>query len=259
MLGGRYRSGQPIGRPRRYPLPPPSPLRRGFTHRVDAGGAGRYPILGRAASDVHGRNAQRLPAHPEGASDDVHLNRSFAQPGAVSGRRKSHRAHARPHERRRLAGSAALDPDRLAARAQNVLTVIAGPGQESAVLAGCCTPPAGQVPRLAPLSLTRGEASPLNSTCRPLEAVRPWELQLAASVLGVASVAVATYPDGGLRQPSEQVYLHASTWAASSPGERAHHAACSSTRSGWSGPASPCTSACAPPTTWPPTGSWPGS
>ena len=46
--------------------------------------------------------------------------------------------------------------------------------------------------------LTRGEASPLNSTCARLEAVRPWELQLAASVLGISSVAVANYPDGAL-------------------------------------------------------------
>jgi len=30
------------------------------------------------------------------------------------------------------------------------------------------------------LCLTRGEASALNSTCARLEAIRPWELQLAA-------------------------------------------------------------------------------
>jgi LmbE family N-acetylglucosaminyl deacetylase len=32
-----------------------------------------------------------------------------------------------------------------------------------------------------------------------LEAVRPWKLQLAASVLGISSVAVASFPDGRLR------------------------------------------------------------
>src|SRR5262249_41019326 len=51
---------------------------------------------------------------------------------------------------------------------------------------------------LALLCLTRGEASPLNSTNQPLAAIRPWELQLAASILGISSVTVANYPDGGL-------------------------------------------------------------
>lgn len=46
----------------------------------------------------------------------------------------------------------------------------------------------------------RGEASPLNSTwCSRLEAIRPWELQLAANVLGISEVTVSSYPDGGLR------------------------------------------------------------
>src|SRR5207253_3037923 len=52
---------------------------------------------------------------------------------------------------------------------------------------------------LALLCLTRGEASPLNSTLYGrLEAVRPWELQLAASVLGISQVTMASYPDGEL-------------------------------------------------------------
>jgi LmbE family N-acetylglucosaminyl deacetylase len=46
--------------------------------------------------------------------------------------------------------------------------------------------------------MTRGEASPFNSTSSRLEAVRPWELQLASWLLGISSVAVADYPDGGL-------------------------------------------------------------
>jgi N-acetylglucosamine malate deacetylase 2 len=110
-----------------------------------------------------------------------------------------HRAGASSPEDGRLAGPAPpvaaggpLPP------AQNVLAVIARPGQESAVLGGLLYAFRGAGARLALLSLTRGEASPLNSTCWPLEAIRPWELQLAASVLGIASVTVASYPDGGL-------------------------------------------------------------
>jgi N-acetylglucosamine malate deacetylase 2 len=83
-------------------------------------------------------------------------------------------------------------------RARTVLAVTARPGQESADLGlllyafrrhGAC---------VALLSLTRGEASPLNSTCQRLETIRPWELLTAAGLLGVSSVAVADYPDGGL-------------------------------------------------------------
>ena len=83
-------------------------------------------------------------------------------------------------------------------RTRIVLAVTARPGRESADLGlllyafrrhGAC---------LALLSMTRGEASPLNSTCQPLETIRPWELLTAAGLLGVSSVAVADYPDGGL-------------------------------------------------------------
>ena len=51
--------------------------------------------------------------------------------------------------------------------------------------------------RLTLLCLTRGEASPLNSTCERLETIRPFELHVAAGLLGVSSVTVADYPDGG--------------------------------------------------------------
>lgn len=84
-------------------------------------------------------------------------------------------------------------------RAGTVLAVTARPGPESADL-GALLYAFGQAgARLALLSLTRGEASPVNSTRSQLEAVRPWELQLASWLLGVSSVAVADYPDGGLR------------------------------------------------------------
>src|SRR5215472_8722317 len=83
-------------------------------------------------------------------------------------------------------------------RARTVLAVTSRPGQESTDLGlllyafgrrGAC---------LALLSLTRGEASPVNSACQRLETIRPWELLTAAGLLGVSSVAVADYPDGGL-------------------------------------------------------------
>jgi N-acetylglucosamine malate deacetylase 2 len=97
---------------------------------------------------------------------------------------------------------AGLAPPALAAsglpRAGTVLAVTARPGRESADL-GALLYAFGQAgARLALLSLTRGEASPVNSTCNRLEAVRPWELQLACMTLGISSVAVADYPDGGL-------------------------------------------------------------
>jgi N-acetylglucosamine malate deacetylase 2 len=85
-------------------------------------------------------------------------------------------------------------------RAGNVLVVTARPGQESAELGGLLYAFRRSGASLALLCLTRGEASPLNSTCARLEAIRPWELQLAANVLGISSVAVADYPDGGLRR-----------------------------------------------------------
>lgn len=83
-------------------------------------------------------------------------------------------------------------------RAEHVLAVTARPGQESAELGGLLYAFRRSGARLTLLCLTRGEASQLNSGYAPLEAIRPWELQLAASVLGISSVTVANYPDGGL-------------------------------------------------------------
>ena len=80
----------------------------------------------------------------------------------------------------------------------SVLAVTARPGQESADLGGLLYAFRRPGTSLALLCLTRGEASPLNSTCARLEAIRPWEVQLAASVVGISSVAVASYPDGAL-------------------------------------------------------------
>jgi LmbE family N-acetylglucosaminyl deacetylase len=84
-------------------------------------------------------------------------------------------------------------------QARSVVAVIARPGQESADLGALLYAFSRRGARVALLCLTRGEASPLNATCEPLETVRPWELQVAAGLLGVSSVRVSDYPDGGLR------------------------------------------------------------
>ena len=84
--------------------------------------------------------------------------------------------------------------------AGSVLVVTARPGQESVDLGGLLYAFRRTGADLGLLCLTRGEGSPLNSTCARLEAIRPWELQLAASILGISPVAVANYPDSGLRR-----------------------------------------------------------
>jgi N-acetylglucosamine malate deacetylase 2 len=83
-------------------------------------------------------------------------------------------------------------------RATRVLAVTARPGPESAHLGALLYTFGRSGARLSLLSLTRGEASGLNSTIEPLHSVRPWELRVAASLLGISSVAVADYPDGRL-------------------------------------------------------------
>jgi N-acetylglucosamine malate deacetylase 2 len=82
---------------------------------------------------------------------------------------------------------------------RSVVAVTARPGQESADLGALLYAFSRRGARVALLCLTRGEASPLNATSEPLETVRPWELQAAAGLLGISSVRVSDYPDGGLR------------------------------------------------------------
>jgi LmbE family N-acetylglucosaminyl deacetylase len=94
--------------------------------------------------------------------------------------------------------SAAADAGGALPRARNVLAITARPGQESADLGGLLYAFRRTGASLALLSLTRGEASPLNSTCARLETIRPWELLLAANVLGISSLTVADYVDRGL-------------------------------------------------------------
>jgi N-acetylglucosamine malate deacetylase 2 len=83
-------------------------------------------------------------------------------------------------------------------RADRILVVTARPGQESADLGALLYTFERLGTNLALLSLTRGEASRLNSTYERLETVRLWELRVAARLLGISSVAVADYPDGKL-------------------------------------------------------------
>jgi LmbE family N-acetylglucosaminyl deacetylase len=82
--------------------------------------------------------------------------------------------------------------------AVRVLAVTARPGQESADLGGLMFAFRRSGASLSLLCLTRGEAAPRNSGTERLEAARPWEVQMAATILGVRQVTVANYRDGGL-------------------------------------------------------------
>jgi N-acetylglucosamine malate deacetylase 2 len=84
--------------------------------------------------------------------------------------------------------------------AAHVLAVTARPGQESADLGRLLYAFRRRGASVALLTLTRGEASPLNSTCERLEIIRPWELQVAAGLLGISSLMVADYADGKLNR-----------------------------------------------------------
>ena len=81
-----------------------------------------------------------------------------------------------------------------------VLAVTARPGQESADLGGVLYAFRRSGASLSLLCLTRGEAATRNSGTARLEAARPWEVQLAATILGIRQVAVASYHDGRLHR-----------------------------------------------------------
>ena len=136
------------------------------------------------------------------------------RPTCISTQAKIHRAGrlsvaANPGADARLTVVPEVPADGPLPRAGTVMAVTARPGQESAELGGLLHAFRGQGASLALLCLTRGEASPLNSTYMPLEAIRPWELQLAASVLGISSVTVTNYPDGRLgRFPLAELTEH---------------------------------------------------
>ena len=80
-----------------------------------------------------------------------------------------------------------------------VLAVTARPFQESADLGGLLYAFRRSGASLSLLCLTRGEAAKQNSGMVRLEAARPWEVQMAASILGISQVTVASYRDGSLQ------------------------------------------------------------
>ena len=82
--------------------------------------------------------------------------------------------------------------------AVRVLAVTARPGQEAADLGGLVYAFRRSGASLSLLCLTRGEAAAGNAGTARLEAARPWEVQMAAAILGVRQVAVASFRDGRL-------------------------------------------------------------
>ncbi|HEY6494692.1 MAG TPA: PIG-L family deacetylase [Trebonia sp.] len=91
----------------------------------------------------------------------------------------------------------AFIPDSLPG-AVRVLAVTARPGQEAADLGGLLYAFRRSGASLSLLCLTMGEVSSRNFGAARLEAARPWEVQTAASILGVRQVTVAGYRDGNL-------------------------------------------------------------
>src|SRR5215470_7851050 len=82
--------------------------------------------------------------------------------------------------------------------AVRVLAVTARPPQESVDLGGVLYAFRRSGTILSLLCLTQGETAARNpGTARP-EAAAAWEVQLAASILGVSQVDVAGYRDGSL-------------------------------------------------------------
>jgi LmbE family N-acetylglucosaminyl deacetylase len=89
--------------------------------------------------------------------------------------------------------------------AVRVLAVTARPGQESADLGGLLYLFRRSGASLSLLCLTLGEAAQGSGFTR-LEAERPWEVQMAASILGIREVSVASYRDGRLhRSPTSEL------------------------------------------------------
>ncbi len=82
--------------------------------------------------------------------------------------------------------------------AVRVLAVTARPGQESADLGGPLYAFRRSGAGLSLLCLTLGEAAAQSSGSTRLEAARPWEVQMAASILGIRQVSVASNRDGRL-------------------------------------------------------------
>ena len=139
-----------------------------------------------------------LPSGPMSAriaADPAVPSRSAAVPGSSAGTLLS---VTEPGEPPPGSGEAPEEGRSALPAATVVLAVIARPGQESADLGAVLAAFRLRGAELAVLCLTRGEGSEVNSTCERLEIVRPWELQVAAGMLGVSSVTIADYPDGRL-------------------------------------------------------------
>ena len=82
--------------------------------------------------------------------------------------------------------------------AARVLAVTARPGQESAELGGPIYAFRRSGANLSLLCLTLGADAAQNSGMTRLNAARPWEVQMAASILGIRQVSIASYHDGRL-------------------------------------------------------------
>ena len=149
-----------------------------------AGGGSRTDSANRADSANRIDSANRMDTTDSAYQTEWLPTRAPASEGRTNGRRSDSRAAA--HGIRDLP------------QARTVLAVTSRPGVESAALGGLLYAFSQAGARVSLLSLTRGEASPVNSTPSRLEAIRPWELQLASWLLGISSVAVADYPDGEL-------------------------------------------------------------
>jgi LmbE family N-acetylglucosaminyl deacetylase len=93
----------------------------------------------------------------------------------------------------------AFTPDSLPS-AVRVLAVTARPGQESADLGGPLYAFRRSGAGLSLLCLTLGETPAQSSGFTRLEAARPWEVQMAASILGIHQVSIASYRDGRLHR-----------------------------------------------------------
>jgi LmbE family N-acetylglucosaminyl deacetylase len=82
--------------------------------------------------------------------------------------------------------------------AVRVLAVTARPGQESADLGGLLYAFRRSGASLSLLCLTRGMGAGQRAGNARIEEARPWEVQMAAAILGIRQVAVADYRDGSL-------------------------------------------------------------
>jgi LmbE family N-acetylglucosaminyl deacetylase len=82
--------------------------------------------------------------------------------------------------------------------AVRVLAVTARPGQESTELGGLLYAFRRSGASLSLLCLTTGKATGPGSGNERLAAARPWEVQMAAAILGVRQVTVADYRDASL-------------------------------------------------------------